>query len=138
MARQQVRVLTHHDVGMWLDSGEWPIGRVPNESPNQWDVMSLSNEEELEYWVDYGATSLGLTEAEIERSTVVGMYQERADRGRSSQSNDVDCCVICQENFELPEKIRTLRCFHFYHVQCIDKWLQSSTTCPMCKVSVIG
>ena len=42
-------------------------------------------------------------------------------------------CVICQEDYNIMEKICYLPCFHFYHSQCIRQWVQTSNICPICK-----
>ena len=42
-------------------------------------------------------------------------------------------CVICQEDYNITEKICYLPCFHFYHSQCIRQWVQTSNICPICK-----
>ena len=41
-------------------------------------------------------------------------------------------CSICLENFEVGEKIIYLPCFHYYHAQCIEKWVKNSDKCPLC------
>lgn len=42
-------------------------------------------------------------------------------------------CAICMEAFAEGDKVRTLSCLHCYHADCVDQWLASSQTCPMCK-----
>ena len=42
-------------------------------------------------------------------------------------------CVICQQDYNIMEKICYLPCFHFYHSQCIRRWVQTSKICPICK-----
>lgn len=32
-------------------------------------------------------------------------------------------CTVCQTDFEDGERIRTLRCLHMFHKDCIDRWL---------------
>lgn len=44
-------------------------------------------------------------------------------------------CVICQCDFEKKEQIRVLPCDHHYHVKCVDKWLRTNRTCPICRQS---
>ncbi|CAN4115566.1 unnamed protein product [Withania somnifera] len=50
-------------------------------------------------------------------------------------------CTICLCEFSKGEKMRYLpKCNHRFHVDCIDMWFQSHTTCPLCRnaVSKIG
>ncbi|RYH14522.1 hypothetical protein EON65_33475 [archaeon] len=52
----------------------------------------------------------------------------------SSSSNDTkSCCSICLSSYEGGDEVKTLPCLHNYHAHCIDRWLQQSTACPVCK-----
>jgi hypothetical protein len=45
-------------------------------------------------------------------------------------------CAVCLEEFEDGEKGRTLpNCGHGFHLDCIDMWLHSHSTCPLCRTS---
>ena len=41
-------------------------------------------------------------------------------------------CSICLHTYSLNQKVRILPCMHYYHSNCIDKWLHSSSKCPIC------
>ena len=41
-------------------------------------------------------------------------------------------CRICMTEFEDGDNLRLLQCMHHYHQQCIDKWFDSSSKCPLC------
>ncbi|KAG6535645.1 RING-H2 finger protein ATL5-like [Zingiber officinale] len=46
-------------------------------------------------------------------------------------------CSVCLMDFKDGEKGRFLpRCFHCFHVECIDAWLASHLECPVCRASV--
>lgn len=46
-------------------------------------------------------------------------------------------CAVCLEEFEDGEKGRTLpKCGHHFHLDCVDMWLHSHSTCPLCRASV--
>ncbi|WOG89072.1 hypothetical protein DCAR_0208308 [Daucus carota subsp. sativus] len=48
-------------------------------------------------------------------------------------------CVICLTVFEEREVGRKLpKCGHAFHVECIDMWLHSHSTCPICRASIVG
>jgi len=42
-------------------------------------------------------------------------------------------CAICIETYDDADEVRILPCFHFFHKSCIDKWLSTANTCPVCK-----
>ncbi|KAL5158231.1 RING-H2 finger protein ATL73 [Glycine soja] len=50
----------------------------------------------------------------------------------SSPSNNI--CAICLTEFSDGDRIRFLpNCNHRFHVDCIDKWLLSHSSCPTCR-----
>lgn len=43
-------------------------------------------------------------------------------------------CTICFEDFSPEDDVRILRCLHYYHPTCIDRWLIGhSKKCPCCR-----
>lgn len=47
-------------------------------------------------------------------------------------------CVICLSDFGPGERVRVLpNCNHGFHVRCIDKWLNSHSSCPTCRQCLI-
>ncbi|MBA0562076.1 hypothetical protein Golob_007154, partial [Gossypium lobatum] len=48
-------------------------------------------------------------------------------------------CAVCLTEFEEDETLRLLpKCNHAFHVPCIDTWLRSHTTCPMCRAPIVS
>ncbi|KAE8076800.1 hypothetical protein FH972_015425 [Carpinus fangiana] len=46
-------------------------------------------------------------------------------------------CAVCLSEFEENETGRTLpKCRHSFHIECIDMWFHSHSTCPLCRTSV--
>ncbi|KAL1209602.1 E3 ubiquitin-protein ligase ATL59 [Cardamine amara subsp. amara] len=46
-------------------------------------------------------------------------------------------CSVCLENYQEGEKLQQIpACGHAFHKTCIDTWLTSKTTCPLCRVSL--
>ena len=46
---------------------------------------------------------------------------------------DKQNCVICMEDFKNGDKITNLPCLHMFHTNCIQSWLKTQNTCPICK-----
>ncbi|KAL2942155.1 RING-H2 finger protein ATL11 [Bienertia sinuspersici] len=47
-------------------------------------------------------------------------------------------CVVCLGAFEDNDMLRLLpKCSHVFHQDCIDKWLQSHSTCPLCRANLL-
>ncbi|XP_065863695.1 RING-H2 finger protein ATL2 [Euphorbia lathyris] len=46
-------------------------------------------------------------------------------------------CAVCLSEFEENETGRTLpKCKHSFHIECIDMWFHSHSTCPLCRSPV--
>ncbi|KAI4350001.1 hypothetical protein L6164_010534 [Bauhinia variegata] len=47
-------------------------------------------------------------------------------------------CAVCLCEFEDTEKLRLIpKCDHVFHPECIDEWLASHTTCPVCRANLV-
>ncbi|KAL8157984.1 RING-H2 finger protein ATL2-like [Apium graveolens] len=46
-------------------------------------------------------------------------------------------CAVCLSEFEEGETGRVLpKCHHSFHIECIDMWFHSHSTCPICRARV--
>ncbi|GLJ39529.1 hypothetical protein SUGI_0807790 [Cryptomeria japonica] len=58
-------------------------------------------------------------------------------KGLKAQAKGSECAV-CLSDFEDDEMVRLLpKCNHAFHPECIDIWLCSHTTCPVCRTSLV-
>ncbi|TYH46199.1 hypothetical protein ES332_D11G318700v1 [Gossypium tomentosum] len=47
-------------------------------------------------------------------------------------------CAVCLNKFEDDETLRLIpKCDHVFHPECIDVWLTSHPTCPVCRANLI-
>lgn len=47
-------------------------------------------------------------------------------------------CAVCLCEFEAEDKLRLLpKCSHAFHMECIDTWLLSHSTCPICRAILL-
>ncbi|CAI0391952.1 unnamed protein product [Linum tenue] len=45
-------------------------------------------------------------------------------------------CAVCLSEFHDGETLRFIpKCDHVFHPECIDAWLESHATCPVCRAS---
>ncbi|KZV55879.1 hypothetical protein F511_15729 [Dorcoceras hygrometricum] len=48
-------------------------------------------------------------------------------------------CAVCLCEFLEMDQLRLLpMCSHAFHIKCIDTWLMSNSTCPLCRGTLIG
>lgn len=47
-------------------------------------------------------------------------------------------CIICLEDYGNKE-LRVLKCFHSFHKDCIDRWIETSKKmeCPICSYNIL-
>ena len=120
-------------------------------SGNDYEALMRFNEEATL------AQSMGATQAEIDRWPQRVLEHSSDDllttpdhhvhpHHRSNNSNNTDGsqgrpaqqCPICLEAYQLQDRVRTIPCFHEFHVDCIDPWLAHKAACPICKHPVVG
>ncbi|KAG1678655.1 RING finger protein 44 [Nymphon striatum] len=68
----------------------------------------------------------GLHKSEIEQLL---SYKFNPDTHESDQTS----CVVCMCEFERRQTLRVLPCSHEFHSKCVDKWLKTNRTCPICR-----
>lgn len=77
------------------------------------------------------AAATGLDESFI-RSISVFKYEKTAPF-----SKDCSDCSVCLSEFQENETLRLLpKCSHAFHVACIDTWLKSHSSCPLCRADI--
>jgi hypothetical protein len=98
------------------------------------DYSLLQQLDELEPHVSAYAHA---TEGEIHRLPTDVMSEKWALQ-LASQGGEASVCSICLDLYAEGDSLRTLPCLHRFHCGCIDPWLAGlSTTCPICKSSVL-
>lgn len=80
--------------------------------------------------VDVPRPVVGLTK-ELREMLPVIVYKE------SFSVNDSQCSV-CLGDYEAEDRLQQVpACGHTFHMGCIDHWLATHTTCPLCRVSLL-
>jgi len=81
------------------------------------------------------AGNRGLDRAVIESFPV---FSYNLVKGLKAQTKETLECAVCLSEFEDDEQLRLLpQCSHAFHPDCIDLWLFSHTTCPVCRTSLV-
>ncbi|CAN6164811.1 unnamed protein product [Urochloa humidicola] len=77
----------------------------------------------------------GVDQASIDALPVFPYRAVAAARGGAGDPFD---CAVCLCEFDDDDKLRLLpTCGHAFHVPCIDAWLLSHSTCPLCRGSIL-
>ncbi|KAJ0960815.1 hypothetical protein J5N97_001264 [Dioscorea zingiberensis] len=64
-----------------------------------------------------------------------GILAAGTDKERIISAEDAVCC-ICLAKYVDNDELRELPCTHFFHLDCVDKWLKINASCPLCKFEV--
>ena len=56
----------------------------------------------------------------------IKLTSEILEKGEQKQ------CPICLEKFAVDDMISYFPCFHYFHAECIKKWMSNSNRCPVC------
>uniref|UniRef100_A0A2P2JC86 Zinc finger family protein n=2 Tax=Rhizophora mucronata TaxID=61149 RepID=A0A2P2JC86_RHIMU len=64
-----------------------------------------------------------------------GIIAPGTEKERVVIGEDAVCC-ICLAKYANNDDLRELPCSHFFHKDCVDKWLKINASCPLCKSEV--
>ncbi|XP_057448765.1 RING-H2 finger protein ATL72-like [Lotus japonicus] len=103
----------------------------------------ITNQNPPEQQPDVAAQTLNLDQSDASSSMAhlipIHKYHKKkveADDGDDVDDLESDTCAVCLGDFEDGEELRTLpECLHSFHVPCIDTWLHSHSSCPICRAS---
>jgi len=76
--------------------------------------------------------------AAVAVSAIPAFAYKREGAGGGGDATGWAQCVICLGLVQVGEVVRRLpACKHLFHVECIDMWLRSHSTCPICRAAVV-
>ncbi|XP_058206797.1 E3 ubiquitin-protein ligase At1g63170-like [Rhododendron vialii] len=65
-----------------------------------------------------------------------GFLAAGTEKERVISGEDAVCC-ICLARYADNDELRELPCSHFFHTECVDKWLKINASCPLCKFEIV-
>ncbi|AES65617.1 putative transcription factor C2H2 family [Medicago truncatula] len=81
-------------------------------------------------------TTTSSTSSSVVDSLPIFTFSSIKRRSSTVVSGD---CAVCLSKFEQNDLLRLLPlCCHAFHTECIDAWLSSNQTCPLCRSSVFA
>lgn len=104
----------------------------------------------LKYIVNYIKLLYKFIYEEEERTSTPQTYNIRKecfecrDKDITTQSevvyeiNNNSECSICYNNFDNILPVYKLKCNHEFHTDCINTWMKSSGTCPLCRNNIFN
>jgi hypothetical protein len=107
-----------------------PDGQQPFMHPHH-NIDGMSYDQLLEAFGDGTEGRRGASEATIHSLPTQVVMQ---DPNVSMSSNpEIRTCTICLEHYQKGQTRKCLPCLHGFHEDCIDTWLRSNASCPICK-----
>jgi hypothetical protein len=131
----QLRVLPEDGVAILEFSGYHEGGEATDHHRDmRLDIDHMSYEELLELGEHIGNVGTGLSEESIinhlKRKTFITCSNLE---NTSGEDQELEFCVVCQNEYKDQEKMGILDCEHEFHEECIKKWLIEKNICPICK-----
>ena len=77
----------------------------------------------------------GATALEIEAATELSTWAVSAADAEAPAETQPHCAV-CQCQLAQDDRVRTLPCNHPFHADCVDDWLLSNASCPVCRADI--
>ena len=75
----------------------------------------------------------GLDKAVLDTVSNLFSFEPTAEQAADSASAP-EACSICLVDYDRGDQVRAFNgCVHRFHAECIDKWLERSSHCPLCR-----
>lgn len=91
---------------------------------------------ENEYIPDYKSPVSSPTSYKKKLSSVPSFLTTAIVNNWTKEKKHIEQCSICLDNLNLDngkKNIKILSCFHKFHEDCVNTWLDENDTCPLCR-----
>lgn len=95
------------------------------------NIDGMSYDQLLEAFGDGTEGRRGASEATIHSLPTQVLQQDPSEEW--SKNPELQTCSICLEPYQKGQTRKCLPCLHGFHQDCIDTWLRSNASCPICK-----
>lgn len=93
---------------------------------------------DLATWACDGVMSLyrnGGPPSQQMRAATAGETSNASDGEHYRADISLSNCAVCIEEWKSGDTLRTLPCFHIFHMDCIDEWIRRQGSCPICRTN---
>lgn len=137
-------VLNKMPLYIYTESPTTPVGEKPSETATRSNGIESRPAASERHRAQYGTVSSSAKGLETQYSSApsperepVKSHKQRPSLPENNLMFSQSTCPICLSDYvPLSTNVRELPCGHIFHPECIDTFLlQTSSRCPMCKVS---
>ncbi len=115
-----------------LAAGADPMHKNMSNKAPLYELKSIITNEENSPFRD--STNLQAYQSYLAQLRAIMNEKDAANEAKKIElMKNQKTCPICTEDFESSDDITALPCNHIFHTICIDKWLETSNTCPICR-----
>ncbi|KAI3986471.1 hypothetical protein MKX01_037753 [Papaver californicum] len=108
-------------------------GQIPSTTPSPAPAANIANATTTTQ--NQRSDSVGLDRVTIDRLPII-LHKASISSTCKDEAAD-EQCSICLTMFEDEEKVKVLpNCKHCYHPECVDAWLITHSSCPLCRSSL--
>lgn len=111
-----------NNINTWNTARELTFGTIRVNS-NRLNNLQISPFYEYEVLADLPNVKVGLISKDLLCKSSI------------KESKELSFCTICQQDIFL-DIVRTLKCSHSFHVNCIDTWFTENKKCPQCRFEI--
>ena len=100
-----------------------PLSQVPKEKHDEECIICY-----------YPLKSLPNLDGEIE--PVQNAHPSSIGSGKNEEDKEGQPKEIAEPILKKSKKVMVTQCKHYFHVYCLNKWLEKKTECPICRAKV--